>query len=176
MECFQWPIKLLSDSDLAGALPHELPSSLEIIKFGEDYKNTNKLSGTIPSAWAALTNLKELEMVKCGLGRRIFPRSPHLALTTTDGAFQIIRFRRGCRLVYKSSTSVGMASLVRCCSLSERSVQTFPQPNTPSYYALIRAHSRGLWASYQSAITSPRGQFIARCVYMWNLRYRSPLF
>ena len=51
----------------AGELPKELPVSLEVLILGEDYKNANKFTGGIPSEWGALTNLKKLMMVSCGL-------------------------------------------------------------------------------------------------------------
>ena len=44
-----------------------LPTSLEVLNFGERYDNTNKFTGGIPSEWGALTNLKSLKMVACGL-------------------------------------------------------------------------------------------------------------
>ena len=48
-------------------MPKELPVSLEVLSFGEDYGNNNKFTGGIPSEWGALTNLKDLKMVACGL-------------------------------------------------------------------------------------------------------------
>ena len=51
----------------AGPLPTLLPVSLEVLNFGVSYDNTNKFTGGIPSEWCALTNLKELVMVACGL-------------------------------------------------------------------------------------------------------------
>ena len=55
----------------AGELPKELPVSLEVLILGEDDNNTNKFTGGIPSEWGALTNLKKLMMVKCGLDGEI---------------------------------------------------------------------------------------------------------
>ena len=51
----------------AGPLPKVLPISLEVFNLGDSFGNTNKFTGGIPSEWGALTNLKELKMVACGL-------------------------------------------------------------------------------------------------------------
>ena len=53
----------------SGELPKQLPVSLEVLNFGDDEyaASANKFTGGIPSEWGALTNLKELKMVKCGL-------------------------------------------------------------------------------------------------------------
>ena len=51
----------------AGPLPKVLPISLEVLTLDEYGSNTNKFTGGIPSEWGALTNLKELKMVACGL-------------------------------------------------------------------------------------------------------------
>ena len=48
-------------------MPKQLPVSLEVLNFGERYDNTNRFTGGIPSEWGALTNLKSLKMVACGL-------------------------------------------------------------------------------------------------------------
>jgi hypothetical protein len=49
-------------------LPKKLPVSLEVLNFGEPgQSNNNTFTGGIPSEWGALTNLKELKMVECGL-------------------------------------------------------------------------------------------------------------
>ena len=51
-----------------GELPKKLPVSLEVLNFGEPgQSNYNTFRGGIPSEWGALTNLKELKMVECGL-------------------------------------------------------------------------------------------------------------
>ena len=56
-------------------MPKQLPVSLEVLNLGEPGRNTNKFTGGIPSEWGALTNLKELRMVKCGLdGETCMPR------------------------------------------------------------------------------------------------------
>ena len=52
---------------LAGELPKQLPTSLEVLTLGEDTENTNEFTGGIPSEWGALTNLKWLKIVNCGL-------------------------------------------------------------------------------------------------------------
>ena len=52
---------------MAGELPKQLPTSLEVLTLGVYSDNTNKFTGGIPSEWGALTNLKELEMAFCGL-------------------------------------------------------------------------------------------------------------
>jgi len=52
---------------LAGVLPKQLPTSLEVLTLGEYIDNTNKFTGEIPSEWGALTNLKSLKIVACGL-------------------------------------------------------------------------------------------------------------
>ena len=39
-------------------MPKELPVSLEVLNFGEDWRNNNKFTSGIPSEWGALTNLK----------------------------------------------------------------------------------------------------------------------
>ena len=44
-----------------------LPISLEVFNLGDDYTNTNKFTGGIPSEWGALANLKELKVAACGL-------------------------------------------------------------------------------------------------------------
>ena len=51
----------------AGPLPKVLPISLEVFNVGDNFGNTNKFTGGIPSEWGALTNLKSLQMVACGL-------------------------------------------------------------------------------------------------------------
>ena len=50
-----------------GPLPKVLPISLEVFNLGDKLGNTNKFTGGIPFEWGALTNLKELKMVACGL-------------------------------------------------------------------------------------------------------------
>ena len=52
---------------MAGELPKQLPTSLEVLTLGEGGNNTNKFNGGIPSEWGALTNLKSLKIVACGL-------------------------------------------------------------------------------------------------------------
>ena len=52
---------------LAGELPKQLPTSLEVLTLGEYSYNTNKFTGGIPPEWGALTNLKSLKIVACGL-------------------------------------------------------------------------------------------------------------
>ena len=61
---------------LAGELPKQLPTSLEVLTFGEYSDDTseftggihpNKFTGGIPFEWGALTNLKSLKIVACGL-------------------------------------------------------------------------------------------------------------
>ena len=54
-------------SRFTGELPKQLPLSLEVLNLGAVDFNTNKFTGGIPSEWGALTNLKRLEMVACGL-------------------------------------------------------------------------------------------------------------
>ena len=46
-----------------------LPTSLEIIDIsgGPSYYDHHKFTGGIPTEWGALTNLKQLEMARCGL-------------------------------------------------------------------------------------------------------------
>ena len=47
-----------------------LPSSLETLQLGPAYLdqgNNNKFEGGIPAEWGALTNLKKLNAMKCGL-------------------------------------------------------------------------------------------------------------
>ena len=56
---------------VAGELPKQLPVSLEVLNLGDAGANTNKFTGGIPSEWGALTNLKELKMVACGLDGEI---------------------------------------------------------------------------------------------------------
>ena len=58
-------------SSCAGELPKHLPVSLEVLTLGEGNSNTNKFTGGIPSEWGALTNLKQLKMVACGLDGEI---------------------------------------------------------------------------------------------------------
>ena len=61
---------------VAGVLPKQLPVSLEELNLGQFDDNTNKFTGGIPSEWGALTNLKKLRMVNCGLDGEIFmPRT-----------------------------------------------------------------------------------------------------
>ena len=64
-------------------MPKQLPVSLEVLNLGEYSDNTNKFTGGIPSDWGALTNLKELKMVACGLdGAICMPH--HTTYHTTD--------------------------------------------------------------------------------------------
>ena len=51
----------------AGTLPSQLPLSLEVLTLGEQRVNSNKFTGGIPSEWGDLTNLKQLNLVDCGL-------------------------------------------------------------------------------------------------------------
>ena len=63
----------------AGPLPKVLPISLEVLTLGKYGDNTNRFTGAIPSGWGALTNLKELKMVACGLdGKPLRTRSERL--------------------------------------------------------------------------------------------------
>ena len=65
-------------------MPKELPVSLEVLNFGEDYGNKNKFTGGIPSEWGALTNLKDLKMVACGLdGKALSTRAERFILMLT---------------------------------------------------------------------------------------------
>ena len=73
---------------LSGELPKQLPVSLEVLNFGnnfgDDYSNSNKFTGGIPSEWGALTNLKELKMVACDLhGKPLSIRSERLRIRLT---------------------------------------------------------------------------------------------
>ena len=79
----------------AGPLPNVLPISLEVFNLGGYSNNTNKFTGGIPSEWGALTNLKELSMVACGLGGKPLRTRPttwssHL----TRRAFAQVRTQR----------------------------------------------------------------------------------
>ena len=56
---------------VAGELPKQLPVSLEVLNLGDRFTNTNTFTGGMPSEWGALTNLKELKMVACGLDGEI---------------------------------------------------------------------------------------------------------
>ena len=68
-------------SVFTGELPKELPVSLEVLNFGEHYGNNNKFTGGIPSEWGALTNLKDLKMVACGLdGKALSTRAERLCI------------------------------------------------------------------------------------------------
>ena len=68
----------------AGPLPKVLPISLEVFNLGDYSNNTNKFTGGIPSEWGALTNLKELKMVACGLdGKPLRTRSERLRILLT---------------------------------------------------------------------------------------------
>ena len=58
-------------SCFTGELPKQLPVSLKVLILGEDSSNTNYFTGGIPPEWGALTNLKQLKMVACGLGGEI---------------------------------------------------------------------------------------------------------
>ena len=66
----------------AGELPKELPVvSLEVLNFGDSIYNTNKFTGGVPSEWGALTNLRKLKMVACGLnGKPLSIRTEHLLI------------------------------------------------------------------------------------------------
>ena len=44
-----------------------MPPSLEMLDLGENWSNTNKFTGGIPTEWGSLTNLKELNLAYCGL-------------------------------------------------------------------------------------------------------------
>ena len=48
-----------------------LPASLEVLDVSGTYDNPHKFNGGIPSEWGALTNLKELKMVYCGLDGKL---------------------------------------------------------------------------------------------------------
>ena len=55
---------------LTGGLPKHLPVSLEILQLGPDDwrdRNDNSFDGGIPAEWGSLTNLKKLNIAKCGL-------------------------------------------------------------------------------------------------------------
>ena len=58
-------------SCFTGELPKQLPVSLEVLNLGGSLSNSNKFTGGIPSEWGALTNLKKLSMVACGLDGEI---------------------------------------------------------------------------------------------------------
>jgi len=62
---------------LSGNTGFTLPSNIG--ELGDDWQNTNKFAGGIPSEWGALANLKELKMVACGLdGKLLSTRSERL--------------------------------------------------------------------------------------------------
>ena len=67
-----------------GPLPKVLPISLEVFNLDGGRGNTNKsnkFTGEIPSEWGALTNLKQLTVVNCGLdGKQLSIRSAHFIL------------------------------------------------------------------------------------------------
>ena len=64
---------------LSGELPKQLPVSLEVLIFGDNFDNNNKFTGGIPSEWGALTNLKELKIALCGLdGKPLRTRAKRL--------------------------------------------------------------------------------------------------
>ena len=65
-----------------------LPTSLEVLNFGERYDNINKFTGGIPSEWGALTNLKSLKMAACGLdGKSLSTRTERLRILLTVHCF-----------------------------------------------------------------------------------------
>ena len=74
---------MLTVLPFTGELPKELPVSLEVLNFGDQNNNTNKFTGGIPSEWGALTNLKELKMIACGLDGK--------ALSTRAERFVFVR-------------------------------------------------------------------------------------
>ena len=62
---------LLTFLFFAGELPKHLPLSLETLQLGPDHAfqdNSNKFEGGIPAEWGSLTNLKKLNVAKCGIG------------------------------------------------------------------------------------------------------------
>ena len=44
-----------------------LPTSLEILDISGGLRDQHKFTGGIPPEWGALTNLKQLNMARCGL-------------------------------------------------------------------------------------------------------------
>ena len=76
-------VRLLSfPSRFAGELPKLLPVSLEVLNLGDEF------TGGIPSEWGALTNLKELRMVACGLdGELCMPQHTYVFVRLADISF-----------------------------------------------------------------------------------------
>ena len=62
-------------------MPKVLPSSLETLQLGPAWSsqdNNNKFEGGIPAEWGCLTNLKKLNVMKCGLdGKPLSIRIEH---------------------------------------------------------------------------------------------------
>ena len=52
---------------ITGPLPKVLPTSLEILDISGGLLVRHKFTGGIPPEWGALTNLKQLNMARCGL-------------------------------------------------------------------------------------------------------------
>ena len=74
----------------AGPLPKMLPISLEVFHLGDNFRKTNKFTGGIPSEWGALTNLKELKIVACGLdGKPLRTRSERVICVLIIALFAV---------------------------------------------------------------------------------------
>ena len=73
-----------NDCVYAGPLPKVLPISLEVLDVSGVFGNPHKFTGGVPSEWGALTNLKELKMILCGLdGKPLSIRTERLRALLT---------------------------------------------------------------------------------------------
>ena len=86
---------LTLSSCFTGELPKQLPVSHEVLDLGVDtfnkVDNNNKFTGGIPSEWGALTNLKRLSAVKCGLdGAICMPRTKFAHFGHTYNEFCVL--------------------------------------------------------------------------------------
>ena len=129
----------------AGPLPKVLPISLEVFNLGDGLRNTNKFTGGIPSEWGALTNLKELKIVACGLdGKPLRTRTERLHVLLT---FQLFgrRIAQGARQFDQFDPFLRLQKFsVRCAQHPSYHLE-FP-PNKSCFCAVSDAEKAALKA------------------------------
>ena len=100
----------------AGELPKHFPLSLETLQFGPDeawHGNSNKFEGGIPAEWGSLTNLKKLNVMKCGLdGKPLSIRTEYLCFVLIFFDFQVL-----CRGVVPGRVPKELAKLANLTTL-----------------------------------------------------------
>ena len=132
----------------AGELPKQLPTSLEVLIFADEERMFGhpKFTGGIPSEWGALTNLKELKMVGCGLDGK--------PLSIRSDASKLLIFVDFCAAM-PGRVPAELAKLTNLTRLHlRRNSLEFPLSAPTDFFGEMEYHDREAVAAFQASLTS----------------------